>query len=1065
MEHACPNCGARNAAGARFCSSCGTALGTGEAATRRETRKTVTVLFADVAGSTALGEALDPESLRAVMTRYFAEMRQIIEGHGGLVEKFIGDAVMAVFGMPVSHEDDALRAVRAAADIRDRLVDLNAELEAGRGIAIRFRTGLNTGEVVAGSAASADSFVTGDAVNTAARLEQHAPPGEVLLGLSTYRLVRDAVDVEPVEPIAAKGKAEPVAAFRLVSVRADAPGHARHLERPLVGRDRELNRMRRSLEDAIADERCVLFTLLGPAGIGKSRLVQEFVSGAEEIATVLKGRCLPYGEGITYWPVAEIIRAAAGVTEEDDQATAVAKVRTVVADEPDGLEVADALATAIGLTTGTADQADVFRAVRRFVESIARRQPVVVIFDDIHWAEPTLLDLIEHLTDWSRGRPILMLAVARPELLDTRPAWAGGKLNAQTLLLEPLNAAATAELAHAVLGDDIDPALVRRIEGVAEGNPLFVEQLVAMLIEDGLVERVGDQWRPSRDLSAISVPPTISALLAARLDRLPAGERQIAERASVVGRTFERLAVAELSPEPERPLILEGLQNLVRAELIRPEAATADFDATFRFRHILIRDAAYDSLPKRDRADLHARFAAWLEQTTADRLAEYEEIVAFHLQQAAMYRAELGLEDDVTTDLRREAASHFEKVGERALNHGDPVGAITLLARATELQKISGPVSAATLLTRANALMDLRRAAELRDVAAEAETVALEIGDDVSLQRARVLRAEATLLIDPTAVIGDLHSVLDEALPVLEDAGHARGLAEAWLARGTMGIAASHYGEASRAYERGRAYALEAGVEGLADLMAYQLMQAMSWGPASAAETLARSEALLEAARTRRGRALISVDRSIALAYQGRFDEASAEHDAARAAIDEITGGKAVWSNMGQSEIPKAQGDFEREIELLMEGRANLERVADVGTQSTVEGLLSVALARAGRDEEAIAMSEESTLHASSDDAASQMRLHTGRGLARGHLGQFDAALEDLSKAVAIARETDYLNGHAEALAAQAEVLRLAGREDDAERSLEAAVALFRQKGNIAALRMLGVPETERETA
>jgi class 3 adenylate cyclase/tetratricopeptide (TPR) repeat protein len=1057
----CQICGAQNQEGARFCSSCGTALAGGVGLARRESRKTVTVLFADVAGSTALGEVLDPESLRAVMTRYFADMRAIIEGHGGTVEKFIGDAVMAVFGMPVTHEDDALRAVRAAADIRDRLVSLNAELEAGRGIAIRFRTGVNTGEVVAGSAATADSFVTGDAVNTAARLEQHAPPGEVYLGLPTYRLVRDAVEAEPVEPISAKGKAEPVAAYRLVSVRPDVAGHARHLERRLIGRARELNRLHRSLEDAIADERCVLFTLLGPAGIGKSRLVQEFVSVAGDIATVVRGRSLPYGEAITYWAVGEIVRSAAGVSEGDDHTSALEKVGTLVSDEPDGPEIAHTIATAIGLATGSADRADVFRAFRRCIESIAKRQPVVVIFEDIHWAEPTLLDLIEHLVDWSRGRSILVLAVARPELLELRPGWAGGKLDAQTLLLEPLGGAATGELTRSLLGDDIDAALVQRIEGVAEGNPLFVEQLVAMLLEDGLVDRVGDQWRQTRDLSQITVPPTISALLAARLDRLPADERQIAERASVVGRTFERVAVAELSPEPERDAVPGHLQSLVRAELIRPDTSTAEIEESFRFRHILIRDAAYDSLPKRDRADLHARFAGWLERSSGERLAEYEEIVAYHLDQAARYRSELGADDDETARLRRAASRHFEEAGQRALDRGDPAGGIALLERATQLQTLSGPTSADAMLGRASALMSLNHSVQGRDLAIEAERVALENGDDVAYQRARVMRAETTLLTQSSAMLDDLRSVLDEALPVLERAGHTRGLAEVWMARGTTGNAASRYGEAKEAFERAREYALESGAIALAEFAAMQIAQSMAWGPMPAADGVALCDELMKESRTRRGRFMIRVSRAMMVGFLGRFDEAEAEDAAARRGLDEITGGMVPWSNIGQSEIPHARGDYARAVEMLMEGRANLQRVGDVGSQSTAEAVLSIALANAGRDDEALAMSEESERHASSDDAPSQMRLYTGRGLARGHLGRYDDALEDLAKSVSIARETDYLNGHAEALEAQAEVLRLAGRAAEAASSLEAAVELFRRKGNLAALRRLGQSEAD----
>jgi class 3 adenylate cyclase len=526
MAQSCPDCGAGVAADARFCAACGARLPE-PAAPAREVRKVVTVLFADVTGSTALGERLDPEALRGLMNRYFARIRAVIEAHGGTVEKFIGDAVMAVFGIPQVHEDDALRAVRAAWDIREALAALNAELETERGMTIRFRTGVNTGEVVAGEPGSGSTLVTGDTVNTAARLEQAAPPGEILLGRLTHSLVRDAVDAEPVDAVDAKGKAEPVEAFRLTGVHAGAEGRARHLDAPLVGRERELDRLASAYRSAVADQACTLFTLLGSAGVGKSRLTAEFLASVAGEARILRGRCLSYGEGVTYWPVGEIVRSAADITDADDAAAALEKVRLLLGDAREADTIAGRVGAGIGLTAEAAPKEDVAWAVRRLLERLASDRPLVVVVEDIHWAEPTLLELIEHVADWSRGAAILLLCTARPELLDDRPDWGGGKLNATTLLLEPLGGDATARLIEALPGGAALPAtVVDRVMTAAEGNPLYVEELLGMLVDDGLLraDPAGD-WHAGAGLEAVHIPPSITLLLAARLERLAPAER------------------------------------------------------------------------------------------------------------------------------------------------------------------------------------------------------------------------------------------------------------------------------------------------------------------------------------------------------------------------------------------------------------------------------------------------------------------------------------------------------------------------------------------------------------
>ncbi len=609
----CPSCDEENADRARFCQNCATPLPEVDRASG-EVRKVVTIVFADVTGSTALGERLDPEALRRVMSRYFDRMAAVIEAHEGTVEKFIGDAVMAVFGIPRLHEDDALRAVRAAAGMNEALAELNAELERDHGFGLSARIGVNTGEVVAGDPSAEQRLVTGDAVNVAARLEQAAVAGEILIGESTYRLVKDAVEVEPVEPLDLKGKSEPVPAFRLTNVRASGEGHARRLDSPMVGREKELDLMQRALERAVAERTANLFTLLGPAGVGKSRLVLELLAGPAAGATVLRGRCLSYGEGITFFPVAETIQEAAGVERTDDVGAARAKLTALLEGSEDGDRIGALVGGLLSWDEPGATE-DAFWAVRKLFEHLARSKPLVVVFDDIHWGEPTFLDLVEHLADWTRDAAVLLVCVARPELLDVRPGWGGGKMNATSILLEPLDGSNASRLVDNLLGSaEIPPAARERILEAAEGNPLFVEEMLGMLIDDGLLRFENGTWRAVDDLADLTVPPTIQLLLAARIDRLDAEERAVIECGAVEGKVFHTGAVATLASEALRPNVRSRLLALARKELIRSDRAEFAGEDAFRFRHLLIRDAAYQAMPKEQRADLHERYAAWLER-------------------------------------------------------------------------------------------------------------------------------------------------------------------------------------------------------------------------------------------------------------------------------------------------------------------------------------------------------------------------------------------------------------------------------------------------------------------
>src|SRR5262245_49107540 len=634
----CPSCGRENPEGSRFCNSCGAELAQEPAA--REYRKVVTVLFCDLVGSTALGESTDPEALRALLARYFDEMKAIVERHGGTVEKFIGDAVMAVFGVPQVHEDDALRAVRTAVEMREALPE----------IGIRGRVGVNTGEVVVGTA---ERLATGDAVNVAARLEQAAEAGEILLGPETAQLVRDAVETEPTEPLELKGKSEPLVAHRLLALHEEAPAFARRLDAPLVGRERELRRLEEAFGQAAADRSCQLFTILGAAGVGKSRLTAEFLGSIGD-TTVVRGRCLPYGEGITYWPVVEIAKQLPAPAELGLEAEAAATIERLLGEDDD-----------------VTSSDEIPWAVRKLLERAAETSPVVAVFDDIHWGEPTFLDLLEHVSDLSREAPLLLLCLARPELLDKRQGWGGGKLNATTLLLEPLSSDETDELLERLLGDSaLAPDLQQRIRDAAEGNPLFVEEMVAFVEGSAAGE--------------VAVPGTIQALLAARLDQLEPAERGVLERGSVEGRVFHRGAVQALAPDEAQ--METRLNGLVRKELLRPDRAQLPGEDAYRFRHLLIRDAAYEALPKATRAGLHERFAVWLEEHGAG-LVELDEIVGYHLERAHRYQTELGVAE---ADVGSRAAKRLAAAGRRSYLAGDDASAASLLSRSVVLAEPVG---------------------------------------------------------------------------------------------------------------------------------------------------------------------------------------------------------------------------------------------------------------------------------------------------------------------------------------------------------------------------------------
>jgi class 3 adenylate cyclase/tetratricopeptide (TPR) repeat protein len=1048
---ACPRCGEDNPDRARFCLSCGGPLA--EASGTREIRKTVTVLFTDVAGSTALGERLDPESLRRVMARYFEEMRSVLERHGGSVEKFIGDAVMAVFGVPVLHEDDALRAVRAAAEMRQSLERLNEELQRDWGERLEMRTGVNTGEVVTGRRAPGQSPVVGDAVNVAARLEQAAAPGEILIGRSTHRLVRDAVEAETTEPLALKGKAEPVSAYRLLNVAPGAPAYLRRMDSPMVGRRREFLLLQQAFERAAEDRTCHLFTILGSAGVGKSRLAGELASTCRLWATVLTGRCLPYGEGITYWPVAELIRGAAGLTEEHRPDDARRKVESLLAGEDDAPMVAEWIGQMLGLAEVTAEQEEMFWAVRRLLETLARDQALVLVLDDLHWAEPTLLDLVEHLADWARDAPLLVVCLARAELLDNRPSWGGGKLNATSIHLEPLTEEESATLVDNLLGRaQLAPDARRRITEAAEGNPLFVEEMLSMLIDDGLLRPEDGHWVPAGDLGDVSVPPTIQALLAARLDRLDDEERAVIERASVEGKVFHRGAVTQLSPEAAHVRVDGHLQTLVRKELVRPERSQFAGQDAFAFRHLLIRDEAYRAVSKESRAELHERFAGWLESILGARIAEYEEIAGYHLEQAHRYRSELGRADPETGELAHRAATRLGRAGRRAFDRGDIPAAVALLTRATALLPADDPVRLQRQVDLAAALAEQGEFAASRAVLERTVEAARRLGDRSAEWHGRMVEAELRVSLDPgERTLEELRREAEEAIGVFEESGDHGGLAKAWHL-----VALIHWDEAraadtEQALERAVTHAGLAGdrrqeAEDLA-----LLSMTPSWGPTPVKEGIRRCEQILErAAGHPRVEAFALVTRGALEAMAGRIDQGRDMTERGRGRLESLgllVTAAATSHASGQVEL--LAGDAVAAERALRAGYERLKAMGEKAYLSTTAAYLAEAVYQQGRLEEADTFTRISEETADPRDLASQIGWRSARAKILARQGQTEEAEGLATDALVLAQGTDFLDMQADALMALAEVLAGAGRRDEAGAAVEQALELHERKGSV----------------
>jgi class 3 adenylate cyclase/tetratricopeptide (TPR) repeat protein len=955
---ACAVCGYEAAEAFKFCPECGAAAATGTS----EQRKVVTVLFCDVVGSTALGESTDPEPLRALLARYFERMRAIVERHGGTVEKFIGDAVMAVFGIPQAHEDDALRACRAALEMQQAFPELGQQRHIG----------ITTGEVVTGTE---ERLATGDPVNVASRLENAAEPGEVLVGEATVELTRDALEVEPLEPLKLKGKAEPVEAFRLLAVHEAGPRR----DPKFVGRERELALVHEAWQRAASEGRCELFTICGEAGVGKSRLVAESIASIE--ARVVQGRSLPYGEGITYWPVVEVIK------QLDAQASDPA--------------AAAAISSLLGESNAATSAEEIAWAFRKLLEEQA---PLVVVLDDIQWGEETLLDLIEYAALLSSGAPLLLLCLARTDLVERRPTWP------VSLRLEPLTDANVEELLPAAISQEQRSEVVR----ASGGNPLFVTELVAMAAD-----------------SDVSVPPTLQALLAARLDQLEPAERAALECGAVEGEIFHRGTVQALALGDG---VTSLLASLVRKELIRPDRPRLPQDDAFRFRHLLIRDTAYEGLPKSVRASLHERFADWLAER-GRQLVELDELVGYHLEQAARYTRELGEPDAA---LAERAGERLALAGRRALTRGDDRAAASLLGRALDLTRPTGldvhlEMDLADVLSRT----ETREAIAIADAAADRARAA---GNETAEALARVVGANVRVQSDPTASVDELERLAHAAIPLLEQAEDHAGLAYVWYALGfSVANCRLRFAEHAYASEQALHHARLAG-QPRNDL--FHLDGALAFGPVPADEAIRALDVALGVAR--HPHPLLA--RAYLLALLGRLDEAWEIAREQTERLRELRGsGREAWAGW----IAQLEGDEESAAHYF---RLFCDTLEEQGQTAPLPGFL-VELGRSlcvlGRHDEAGPLAQRARDLTNEEDVGSQAGWRQLLALVLASRGEHAEAVRLAREAVAIMEPTDALCVAGQVLGDLAEVLIAAGRVDEARTALEQSLDRYKRKKNL----------------
>ena len=1010
----------------------------------QEIRKIVTLLFTDIKDSTALTGSIDAEAMTEIKARYFSSMAAEIERHGGEVEKNIGDAIMAIFGRLRAHEDDALRAVRASHGMQKTLAALNEDFERYYGVRITNRTGVNTGEIVANlDPGATQNLATGDAVNVTARLEQNAPAGEILIGEVTYELVKQQVEVERLE-LTLKGKPEPVPAFRLIDVRSEPVPVLAAAAAPFVGREAEMDVLRGAYSEIVAKRNARLVAVVGDAGVGKTRLISDFMAGVRIEATIFRGRCLAYGDGITFWPLVEIVRSAARIGEDDSPQTARGRIAALVpADDPDHDAIVDRVASAVGLSSTTHPVAELFWGVRKLLEAQAQKGPLVVLIDDIHWAESTFLDLLDHLTESVHDAPMLLLCTARPEVADVHGEWLGST-GLERLDLRPLGAAEVETMIERLLaGAAVSEQTKAKVVAAAEGNPLYIEQIVTMLRE-----------REPGESGDVVVPPTISALLAARLDALSRAERAVVDPAAVIGLTFPGAAVTHLVPDAIRADVESHLVALDRKQFVHPITtdANAEADDLHRFHHILVRDATYQGLLKRTRASLHERFVEWAEPVNRERgrETEFEEILGYHLEQAVRYRSELGPLDEGGRAIADRAAAKLGNAGRRAFARGDLPAAANLLRRATALLGPTSALRIQLLLDLGFVLLENGEFAGSTESIEEARTAAAASGDERLVRHASVAHNIHAQL--GTEVLGNAAAMIEETreqIAWFEAAGDDVGLTHAWRLLAAIHGTAGRFREAREAIQGVMSAARRTGDVRAANRGAIAYATLSLHGDTPVPDAVAECEALSrDVAGNRMAEAVIGLVRGQLLAMAGRFEEARELAESSRRMLGDLGPSvTASTTSIESSRIAFLAGDFAAADADLSRDLADLEAIGERYFRSTIAGLHSRARLELGDIDTAIASAALTKALADPDDNEAQILWRQAEARVLVARGKLDEARELAEAAVELTAGTVDLVLRADALIDLAMILIWADRRGDAEAPIREALELYERKG------------------
>jgi class 3 adenylate cyclase/tetratricopeptide (TPR) repeat protein len=1026
----------------------------------------VTVVFCDVESSTQLGKQLGPQTMKRTMDRFAETTRRVLASHGGQPGKRHGDSVMAVFGIPVAHDDDALRAVRAALELQQALAPLGEELEREHQMPLQVRVGVNTGRVLVHEGDSLEGRVAGPTVIVATRLEEVAEPGSVMIGEETHELVRDAVRSQRVEPLELHGIAEPVPAYRLLEVLPGKPGRIPRLRAPMLGRDLEQELLRCLFARVVAERNCHLVTILGRVGVGKSRLANEFAKGLGDRALVLRGYCLEYGDAVTFWPVVQIVHQAAGIDPTDEPAEARQRLAALFGG--DGLDGLDRQALSqieqlLGIGEPTVElPRDTSWALRRLLESIARRQPLVVLIEDLQWAQPILLDALEEIAENADDEPIMLLCMARPdELFERRKHWPGRRRNATSMLLSPLGDQDGEQLVSHLLGSrELDPEALARITYLAQGYPLIIEELLATLIDRGVLRELEGRWIATADLPEQSVPPSIQALLSARLDRLDPRDRKIIERAAVVGERFHTADIEALSPAARPVQVAARLDALVRQELIQPAQGPAtplrfQSGERFRFRHALIRSVVYERMTEPVRAELHERYADHLEQTAGERLPQFDEIIGYHLNEAYRYRRKLGPLDEHARQLAGRAGERYAAAGQRAALRGDISLTCSWLGRASRLLSSDHPTRLAILPELADALQSAGELEQALRVYQDTLDTARAAGDDRTALHAELGQLYVTAFADLERFLQDGRERIEQALPRLEHLEDHLGLAKAWYLLAYLDWAAGHTEVGREEVERSLNLVRLAG-NARWEAKALRLhCLILYWGPTPLAEVERHNRDALEFAQRSSMRSL----EAGALTIFARTGAMRGDFDVARSFLRRATD---ITTELGelltqasdsitQGMVELLAGELDAAEQALRGGRRELERMGGTGPLASVAAMLARVLLRQERYEEAESVTRECEDVAASHQIDAQAKWRSIRAVVQARRGELEAAERLAREAVDRADETDQVEIQAEVRADLSEVLRISGRHQEAARELNRALHLYERKGNVAA--------------